>query len=61
MTNLTPEGQCLTEARGALTRATEAAKAAVRLDAERGVSEAELARRYGVDRMTIRAWLGKGK
>jgi transposase len=40
-------------------QATEQARAAVRAAVAAGVSEVEAARLVGVDRMTVRRWLGK--
>lgn len=40
-------------------QATEALRVQVRLAAERGMTEAEIARVAGVTRMTVRSWLGK--
>ena len=61
MSNLAPEGARLTKARTELAAATDAAREAVRADIANGMTETEAARRYGVTRMTIRAWLGKRK
>jgi DNA invertase Pin-like site-specific DNA recombinase len=52
-------GRTLHDARTALAEATEVARAAARRLVESGVSESETARQLGVDRMTVRAWLGK--
>jgi transposase len=50
----------LAETRDKLAAVIERAKTAARELHGAGVSESEIARRLGVDRMTIRSWLGKG-
>lgn len=52
-------GELLAKAREDARIATEAAKSAVRFAVATGMSEAEAARVADVDRMTVRAWLGK--
>lgn len=42
-----------------LSEATEILKAAVHRAVEEGRAEAEIARTAGIDRMTVRSWLGK--
>lgn len=54
--SLTPEGEALAREREALAEATRLARAAALADLAGGATEAETARRYGVTRMTIRAW-----
>lgn len=46
-------------ARSRLASATELARAAAHRMTEMGISESETARQLGVDRMTVRSWLGK--
>jgi DNA invertase Pin-like site-specific DNA recombinase len=46
-------------ARDQLAAATELARAAAHRMTDLGISEAETARQLGVDRMTVRSWLGK--
>lgn len=53
---LAPEGEALLDARDALADATRAAKEAALAALAAGMSESEASRRYGVTRMTIRAW-----
>lgn len=52
-------GQALAQARGAAAEAAEFARQVVIMAVEDGMSEYEAARQANVDRMTIRAWLGK--
>lgn len=47
------------KARDELARTTELARAAAHRMTDMGISEAETARQLGVDRMTVRSWLGK--
>lgn len=49
----------LAEARDRLNNATEVARAAANRLTEAGISEAQTARMLGVDRMSIRSWIGK--
>ena len=49
----------LAATKAAYERATEQAKAAIAGEAADWVSERELARKLGVDRITIRRWRGK--
>jgi len=49
------------EQRGRLDQATAQLQAHVRAEHAAGMSEVELARRAGVTRTTIRAWVGKGR
>lgn len=49
----------LAATKAAYERATEQAKAALDEYAAEGMSERELARKLGVDRITIRRWRGK--
>jgi hypothetical protein len=49
----------LTEARRVVEEKTEILRAAVLRAAEAGRAEAEIARVAGIDRMTVRKWLGK--
>lgn len=59
MDDLKKAARDLTKARADLARATEfAAGAAVAAHAE-GMTEVDLAQHLGVNRMTIRKWLGK--
>lgn len=46
-------------ARDRLNEATELARAAAHRMTDMGISESETARQLGVDRMTVRSWLGK--
>jgi len=57
---LAPEGEALAKARDALADATAACKAAVLRDLDAGRSESKAALRYGVSRMTVRAWRAGG-
>lgn len=52
-------GKKLQAARAAEQRAFESAKQAAIAAFECGAPEAEIARALGVDRMTVRKWLGK--
>jgi DNA-binding CsgD family transcriptional regulator len=52
-------GQRLQKARAALAVALEAAEDEARALLAEGVSEAQVARELGVDRMTVRKWVGK--
>jgi len=52
-------GKALADARERLNFAMRAAEIVVRCAVEDGISEVEVARRVGVDRMTVRKWLGK--
>jgi len=52
-------GKALADARERLDLATRAAEIVVRCAIEDTMSEVEVARRVGVDRMTVRKWLGK--
>jgi hypothetical protein len=54
-------GEDLADARGVETAARAAAQAVALLAAEDGFSEVALARALGVDRMTIRKWVGKSR
>lgn len=47
------------KAKAALAQVTDEAKTAARAGAEAGIAEARLSELLGVDRMTIRSWLGK--
>ena len=58
-TDLLAAGNELAHARAALRRATVQARTLARLAVADGVSEVETAARLGVDRMTVREWLGK--
>lgn len=53
--------EAIADACAAGRQAIEAAKAFACSPASDGVSEAELARKFGVDRQTIRRWRGKGR
>lgn len=59
--NLRAIGRELGEARAAEREAAAKARSAAIQAAEEGRAEAEIARQLGVDRMTVRAWLGKRK
>lgn len=61
MIQVSPEGARLIQARKELAQATETAREAVRREVAAGMTESEAARRHGVSRQTVRAWLGKGK
>lgn len=61
MTEVEEQGQRLARARIAEGEAKQDLRAAVRSAAEQGTPETELARQAGVDRMTIRRMLGKGR
>ncbi len=52
-------GKALADARDRLDLAMRAAEIVTRCAIEDGISEVEVARRVGVDRMTVRKWLGK--
>jgi DNA-directed RNA polymerase specialized sigma24 family protein len=52
-------GQSLTEAKQCMDAATSAAKSALRDAVKHGISESEAARILGVNRLTVRSWLGK--
>lgn len=52
-------GDRLAKAREAEARALSQVMAAVRVEAERGMSEYDMAEKAGVARSTVRAWLGK--
>lgn len=52
-------GKALSEAKAALSDATDAARQAAIEAVDVGISEAEVARELGVTRMTVRSWLGK--
>jgi DNA-directed RNA polymerase specialized sigma24 family protein len=52
-------GRELREARRVLREKTRITRAGVLRAAEEGWPEAEIARQAGVDRMTVRKWLGK--
>lgn len=52
-------GTALADARARLSMAMHAAEVVGACAYEDGVPEAEVARRLGVDRMTVRKWLGK--
>lgn len=58
-TDLLAAGNELAHARAALRWATVQARTLARLAVADGVSEVETAARLGVDRMTVREWLGK--
>lgn len=59
MISLTDAGRGLRSARTRLTRAMETAERAA-VEAHRsGTPETEIARTLGVNRMTVRKWLGK--
>ncbi len=59
MNSLTKAARDLTKARDTLAKAMEfAAEVAVEAHAE-GMTEVQLAQHLGVNRMTIRKWLGK--
>lgn len=47
------------DARARLEEVTPLARAAAHRMTEMGISESETARQLGVDRMTVRSWLGK--
>lgn len=49
----------LRTARSALAQATDGAKAAAKTGVTAGMSEVATARTLGVDRITLRRWLGK--
>lgn len=53
--------EAIADALAAGRQAIEAAREFVSSDASDGVSEHELARKFGVDRQTIRRWRGKGR
>jgi hypothetical protein len=57
--DLTKLGKGLADARELVRERTEILKAAVHRAHEDGRAEAEIARQAGVDRMTVRSWLGK--
>jgi DNA invertase Pin-like site-specific DNA recombinase len=57
--DLTKFGKELAAARTVVREKTEILRAAVNRAAEEGRAEAEIARQAGVDRMTVRSWLGK--
>lgn len=57
--NLAGYGRARKEALAKAAEATEILKAAVQRAADVGRAEAEIARAAEVDRMTVRAWLGK--
>ena len=59
LTSLEDVAAELAATRAAYERATEQAKAALDEYAAEGMGERELARKLGVDRMTIRRWRGK--
>jgi hypothetical protein len=52
-------GKALADARQRLDLAMKAAELVARCAIDDGLSEVELARRVGVDRMTVRKWQGK--
>lgn len=56
---LAAQGADLRLAREHAVRKRDRLRQTVRLAYSAGIAEAELARRAGVDRMTVRAWLGK--
>lgn len=57
--NLAPLARARRDALQAAEEATSVLRAAVLREAEKGRAEAEIARQAGVDRMTVRKWLGK--
>lgn len=57
--NLERAGRKLRSAREAADDALEAARLVVLAEIANGVTESEAARTLGVDRMTIRKWVGK--
>lgn len=57
--NLERAGRKLQSARKAADDALEAARLVALAGLADGVTESEAARKLGVDRMTIRKWLGK--
>lgn len=57
--DLVAYGRDRTQAQTVLAEKTEILRAAVLRAAELGRAEAEIARSAGVDRMTVRSWLGK--
>lgn len=57
--NLKRAGRKLRSARKAEQEAFEAARLAALADLAVGVSEVEIAKELGVDRMTVRKWAGK--
>lgn len=60
MTDLAPYGRARTDAKAALDEATSILRAAViRAVNFEGRTEVEVANEAGVDRMTVRSWLGK--
>lgn len=59
MTDLSPAGQRLHEAREALALAIDKAKASAVADVRRGLSEVQAARRNNITRPTLRKALGK--
>lgn len=56
---LASQGASLAQARGLVASHRDRLRQTVRTAASAGMAEAELARVAGVDRMTVRAWLGK--
>lgn len=61
MDELTPLGRKIEQAREGLETLKEEAREAAVRHREAGVPQAEIARRLKVDRMTVRAWLDKGR
>ena len=59
MDELARAGRKLRSARKALTEAMTAAEETAHQAWEAGVSEVEIAKTLGVDRMTVRKWRGK--
>lgn len=59
MTEVEQQGRRLARARATQQQVMEGLRVVVRAAAASGVSESELARQAGVDRMTIRKILGK--
>ena len=59
MTNMDRAGRKLRSARNSLKEAMTGAKEAARQAASEGVSEVQIAKSLGVDRTTVRKWLGK--
>jgi DNA-binding GntR family transcriptional regulator len=59
MTNLDRAGRKLRSARNSLKEAMTGAEVTARQAASEGVSEVQIAKSLGVDRMTVRRWLGK--
>jgi DNA-directed RNA polymerase specialized sigma24 family protein len=57
--DLASYGRALADARSVLEEKTQILRAAVLRATEAGRAEAEIARVAGIDRMTVRSWLGK--